>query len=90
MSGNIIGVEWRSAGRSVCFVAVDYENYWQAYVTAPGPIPLALGMGATEPPELTETYCAEHGAKLSWQEAKAFFPQFDITRYKTFPQEIKS
>lgn len=33
---------------------------------------------------ITEKRTAEQGCKLSWQEAQAFFPSLDITKYKTY------
>lgn len=85
-NGEIVAVEWRSAGRSVCFVAVQYEHYWQAYVTAAKEQLFVAGFFMPEDPAMTERYCADEGAKLSWNEAAVFFPGLDITQYKTYPK----
>ncbi len=101
MNGKIIRTEWRSGIDSVCIVAVEYKHYkqeyWQAYIGASRNISemmldgefglLFKNTGEPESYKNTERRTANHGCKLSWQEAQAFFPTLDITKYKTYPKE---
>lgn len=87
---NIVGVQWRSGAGSVCFVAVEYGEYWQAYVGPEKVAPVEFGLLAYQMVHLeaeTINAVATHGAKLSWQEAEAFFPDLNILRYKTYPKQ---
>lgn len=91
MNGKIIKSEWRSGADSVCIVAVQYEFYWQAYIGASRitrfltPDPLSP-IVENEHPMTTEKRVAEHGCKLSWEEAQVFFPDLNIKNYKTHPE----
>ena len=87
MLGKILRTAWRSGIDSVCIVAVDYGNYWQAYIGASRVRhyeSISILINEPEPHEVTEQRTAEHGCKLSWQEAQAFFPDLDIEKYKTY------
>lgn len=90
MNGKIVGIEWRSGIDSVCIVAVEYGKYWQAYIGASRQsfhgVDWEVNPSYDEPEhhEITEKRTAEHGCKLSWHEAQAFFPNLDIERYKTY------
>lgn len=92
----IIEVKWRSALHTVGFVAYDlgFDSVWNAVV---GYVP-AISLIPTDPPAIvihqgTEDddaqYIAAHGAKLLWQEAHIFFPEFDIKKFKYHPDRIK-
>jgi hypothetical protein len=93
MTGKIIDVAWRSGIDAVCIVAVDYGRYWQAYIGASRMVSIYLdpmfSYREAEHHTTTENRTAEHGCKLDWKEAHAFFPQLDIEFYKTFPKEQK-
>lgn len=89
MLGKILRTAWRSGIDSVCIVAVDYGNYWQAYIGASRVRhyeSISILINEPEPHEVTEQRTAEHGCKLSWQEAQAFFPDLIIQNYKTHPE----
>lgn len=89
MNGKIVGIEWRSGIDSVCIVAVEYGEYWQAYIGASRVRHYeseAVLINEAEDHRATEVRTAEHGCNLSWQEAMAFFPKLDIRKYKTYPE----
>lgn len=89
MIGKIVKIAWRSGIDSVCIVAVEYGHYWQAYIGAnriKHYESVSILINEPEPHQVTEQRTAEHGCKLSWQEAQAFFPELDIKRYKTHPE----
>lgn len=102
MNGKIVGIEWRSGIDSVCIVAVEYGKYWQAYIGATrmkeifvsdiqdDPMVAERSAIIAENHTSAEKRTAEHGCKLSWQEAQVFFPSLDITRYKTYPKKEQS
>lgn len=77
LENQILAIEWRAAVDTVGFVAVTYGRYWQAYV--------GVSRGWDEKSDAI--YIAENGAKLSWTEAQAFFPQLNIVEYKTYNDE---
>ena len=84
--GKIIDTVWRSALTSVCFVAVQWgDRYWMAYTGTPKLV--FPGLSVFENPEEAERTTAMYGAKMSWREAHVFFPNLDITKYKTYEEE---
>ena len=73
----ILNSTWRCG--TIGIVAVDYPEslptpYWQAYI--------GIGKGLSQ--ELDVNWIVEIGDKLTWQEAQVFFPEQDITKYKTY------
>ncbi len=46
----------------------------------------AMGVARNDNLPLDEQEVAGYGCKLSWQEAQAFFPSLDITKYKYYPK----
>jgi len=74
VDGEIVGVEWRSGVGTIGVIAVEYpsDGYWMAYI---GPAD-----GGSETGDIIKI--ATLGAKLSKQEASAFFPALDSSKYK--------
>lgn len=81
--GQIIGIEWRSSAKTVGFVAVQYEDYWCAYVGPTQEVHIPeLGITLTKEALDDAVWIKHHGAKLSKKEALVFFPQFSGNTYK--------
>lgn len=72
IDGEIVGVEWRSGDGTVGIIAVDYKEYWVAYI---GPAKYH-----SESEDIIAI--AQNGAKLLQREAQGFFPDLDPQRYK--------
>lgn len=69
---NILGVKWRSARDCVGIVAIQSYNGWKAYI----------GYARSWNEEQDAEYIAAHGAHLKPEEAHAFFPDLDATKYE--------
>lgn len=88
----ILKMEWRSALMSTGIIAYatprpNKENLWSAAI---GYMENTVIMGVIVPNDEDEEaqYIAQNGAKLSWKEAQAFFPDMDIKNYKTHPDNL--
>lgn len=68
----ILAVEWRSGRDTVGIVAVGTPDEWKAYI----------GVAHGLDPEDDARYIASWGAKLSVEEAGAFFPYLPISGYE--------
>ena len=80
---DIIAAEWRSGAYGdigiVAYKTADHNpslGQWCA----------AMGVARNDNLPLDEQEVAGYGCKLSWQEAQAFFPQLDITKYKYYTE----
>ncbi len=72
MERKIIKTEWRSSRTNVGIVAVQHKYGWCAYI--------GIALGGTE--ESDAEGIADWGAKLSENEAKAFFPSLEKYKYE--------
>lgn len=68
----ILDVKWRSARDTLGFVAIKSHNGWKAYM-GPGKAHYDIQMDID--------YIAAYGVKMTQDEAKVFFPQFNIDEY---------
>lgn len=89
MKRKVLASTWKTCGELgkiqfiVGFIAVETDEHlmqgmrtWRAYVG------VGIGQDQIEDEQLIINI-ADDGAKLSAQQAHGFFPQLDITRYKT-------
>ena len=76
---NIIAKEWRSGKNTVGIVAVEQEHNekWRAYIGA-----VAHSIPSERYSEEEDAqWIADYGAKLSKEEAIAFFPYLDADKF---------
>lgn len=77
MENKIISVEWRSANGTVGFVLIE-NSIGQQSVRVGGVQPGSFNSA------LDARHIADHGAKLSFDEAVGFFPDLDPKKYKEY------
>ena len=76
----IIAAEWRSGLDTVGIVAYKTSQHDPSL----GQWCAAIGPAKTGSEIYDQNWIAENGCKLTWQEAAAFFPTLDITKYKYY------